>query len=827
MRYAKRLSLIALLLLLAISLGLTGLWQSFKSRQQIETLKLSGWSLSAKGLGIEHLELRRGPKGAQQYLRAEQLHVNAQHLLIEHLEVSVPQANTLETSPALLEDLSHVLPGWVPKALAINHLTLELPCQGLRCTLQGKVQATLDTHQQLGAQIHLTHLEHTLALALSADLKRISELHASLSVNGQSKGSLRNTLQEGLWQGELTLAPMPEFAWLLPWLNQWISSVEGLPPLPVADATLHWQITPAPALNLDALKHVSGHLSLSADIVENWQVAELGLVKGHIQAALSKTASTVSLNALNTALELNPKDAPWLSHVPEELRPSAMNLTLVQRADALTDVLEMDGALSLQGPLAGSLTGPLKLHLNAPTPYATLSGAQLILNAKTFTRQDFNAQEAALTASLEGQLSLEKITLSTVKPLRLSAKKLVLDALSAQSVSLDLTPTAAELTWTEQTLGYQAQGLLTAKAAISQPQLKAATWQWPAQLQLSPSAIELKGLLTNSHGLAADTHLTHRFNGATSISAHLRPIDFAKGNPWQKSLSAWPNSLELEKGRMALTATVQIPAKQAVKVALEGNLSTLSGLYQTSEFSGLNAPFELSLDADTLRLMSPTLSLSTLNPGVALGPLQANFSYQANRATLDQGALTLQQLQSELFDGRVWLEPQRIDLSRANPSSTLHIQGVQIQALLAAYPAEGLAGSGTLDGQLPVSLTAQGLQIANGTLNAREPGGRLQFQSNKLTALGKSNPAMQLAADALSDFRFHTLATGVSLSPQGTLQLAFNLAGYNPDLQKGRPVNFNINLEEDLPALFKSLQLSGKVSERIEQRVRQQLNAPQ
>ena len=47
--------------------------------------------------------------------------------------------------------------------------------------------------------------------------------------------------------------------------------------------------------------------------------------------------------------------------------------------------------------------------------------------------------------------------------------------------------------------------------------------------------------------------------------------------------------------------------------------------------------------------------------------------------------------------------------------------------------------------------------------------------------------------------------------------------GSNPDLEKGRPVNLNVNLEEDIPALLTSLQLSDRVSETIRQRVQERM----
>jgi hypothetical protein len=147
---------------------------------------------------------------------------------------------------------------------------------------------------------------------------------------------------------------------------------------------------------------------------------------------------------------------------------------------------------------------------------------------------------------------------------------------------------------------------------------------------------------------------------------------------------------------------------------------------------------------------------------------------------------------------------------------------VQLAEILRVYPAEGLAGQGSLAGELPLRLDAAGLHVEDGTLGARSPG-FLQFRSPQMHALGQSNPAMRLAVDALENFHYQLLQSSVSYTPDGQLLLGLRLQGRNPDVEKGRPINLSINLQEDIPALLTSLQLTDRVSEIIRQRVQQQL----
>jgi hypothetical protein len=190
----------------------------------------------------------------------------------------------------------------------------------------------------------------------------------------------------------------------------------------------------------------------------------------------------------------------------------------------------------------------------------------------------------------------------------------------------------------------------------------------------------------------------------------------------------------------------------------------------------------------------------------------------------------------------------------------LAVEKIQLAELLKQHPSAQMAGDGVLSGTIPLHflqpittapvtqtlpLTASSKaeaaksplsstanhqaiaqwQILGGSLSAEAPGGRLQYQYQPVA--GKEPAGMDLAWQALSDFRYQTLATAVELQPNGKVLLQIKLHGYNPKLQQGRPVHFNINVEEDLPALLTSLQLSGQISDRVRQRIQQKIQQQQ
>ena len=82
---------------------------------------------------------------------------------------------------------------------------------------------------------------------------------------------------------------------------------------------------------------------------------------------------------------------------------------------------------------------------------------------------------------------------------------------------------------------------------------------------------------------------------------------------------------------------------------------------------------------------------------------------------------------------------------------------------------------------------------------------------------------MRQVAQALDDFQYDLLSADVTYGEGGILILGLELQGRNPAVEEGRPIHLNIRLEEDVPALMASLQLSGQVSEVIQKRIQQRL----
>lgn len=486
------------------------------------------------------------------------------------------------------------------------------------------------------------------------------------------------------------------------------------------------------------------------------------------------------LRQVPEALQL---DAEWTLRLPAHWQPQ----------DGLPQHVQLDHA-RLQARLPRLRTDDLELR--QPNADLHLSGR-------------WQAPELLLTFAEDSQISVQRLD-SPAAGLRL-------DGLRADLTGLQLQQAAHG---TPQLTGPLALHI----ARLQQAQLRPQGWRWQGRLDATAQASRLVGQLGNDAGLALDLQLQRPASGAVNLQGTLAEIDLAAGNPLAQTLRGWPALLELSSGRLNASSSLrQAAGNRPPSVELHLQLQQVGGIVDRSALSGLDGRIEAELRGDQLCIELPGLRLASLNPGVPLGPLQLRADYQATLAQPLAGRLQLWQADSGLLGGQLHATPTRLELARRPLQLAVQLRGVELAKLLEVYPAEGLAGSGTLDGSLPLRLDSNGLSIDNGQLQARAPGGVLQLHSERIRAFGQSNPALQLATRALEDFHYDQLDGRLDYDPQGKLLLALRLHGRNPALEGGRPVNFTINLEEDVPSLLTSLQLGGRVNEAIQRRVQQGL----
>ncbi|SDS98898.1 YdbH domain-containing protein [Pseudomonas oryzae] len=610
------------------------------------------------------------------------------------------------------------------------------------------------------------------------------------------------------------------FAWLPRQLH--VARIDARLPCPTAACQLSGSLAlqqPGAALLPASLRlelHEGEHrLLLAGALRGSPEAAELQLTlaldeRPHLVIAASLSGDTEG-RALHGTLQLPARPpAAWL------------HAWLAQMLGAAAAPLaQLPDDLALQGEWTVRLPAAWQPQQGLPAQLA-IDRLRLQARLPQWRQGDMALHEPSAELTLSGQWQAPALRLRFADGSQIAARRLDgaaaavrLDALRADLAGLQLEQAADG--------AMRLSGPLAVRIGnLQHARLKPQRWDWRGTLHAATGEQRLAGRLDNAAGLTL--RLDARAAGdRLDLQAELPALALAGANPLASSLTDWPALLELSAGSLSASGQLRLVAGGQPQAGLDLQLVGATGIYDRAELQALDARLEARLQDGELRLGLPALRLARLNPGVPLGPLAARASYVAGLDAPQAGTLILYQLDGTLLGGRLRARPEAFAVAQRPLALRLQADGLELAELLKVYPAEGLTGSGLLDGELPLRLADDGLHVDGGRLTARPPGGVLQLRSERIRAFGRSNPALQLATTALEDFRYDRLDGQVDYAPSGRLLLTLQLSGRNPALEGGRPVNFTINLEENVPALLTSLQLSGRVNEAIQRRVQQRL----
>ncbi|MBK3758646.1 YdbH domain-containing protein [Stutzerimonas frequens] len=823
-------------------------WQGFKHEQGIEQLDWQGLRLSSSGISAKRVRYIQAPENGPS-LATEATNITLdlaslfhplppRSLHIEQLELDIRSFTSAGDSepPATNLEQYERWAAWLPQRLTIADLRVSLPCAKGRCDERGalRFERKGESLLPLAGRLDLRRNEHRLSMIIDAQSAGPGDslVLATLAIDDQPRLEARNRLQHSgktlQWDGTLSMGSLPEAPWLLDWLGEWTATPTTLPDMPT-DMRIGagWALALAQTVGgTYDWPNAAGELRLSAHIPAAWPIIGLGELQGDLDLVARGQDGLWLPTELKANLQLRPAST-LLTDVPAALRPSQLNISVEPVATQVTPgQLPMQLRLDTQGGAPSSLQARMRL---ATSPPYSLDIEQARLQTRS-TRLQLDAltlQNLDATLDFSGRADLQKVELQLQKSSQAKLARLATGEVVASQLSVTLPRTLALQIERnlEQPTAWRAEGPLELRLSrLEHPLLLAQGWRWSGQLKAGSTALNANGSLSNDAGLTMALNLEQRWNGPLQVGGQLQEIFLRAGNPIAGSLVTWPASLELSSGRLSGEGKLTLPAgngKPTANLTLEAR--GLAGIFDRSEISGLDARVTARLQRDRLRLDISELRLAELNPGFTFGPLLWRGHYEAAIDQPAKGRLTWQIAETQILGGRFWLPAGALDLAAPQQRLSARLEGVQLGDVLAAYPTEGLSGSGVIDGSFDVQRSAEGLSVRDGKLAARAPGGVLRFRSPKIEALGQANPAMKIVTEALHDFHYDLLTSDVRYDENGKLNLGLRLNGHNPALEGGRPINFSINLEEDIPALLTSLQLSDRVSETIQRRVQERL----
>ncbi|MEM7443684.1 MAG: YdbH domain-containing protein [Pseudomonadota bacterium] len=212
----------------------------------------------------------------------------------------------------------------------------------------------------------------------------------------------------------------------------------------------------------------------------------------------------------------------------------------------------------------------------------------------------------------------------------------------------------------------------------------------------------------------------------------------------------------------------------------------------------------------TLGGVSGTVRLSNFAPprasnGQRLSIAEAEFGPLFRNGTVSFGlgrgnTLSVGELQFDWAGGQVSAQPFSFDLDNINTEVTLEASGVSLEEVLLEFPVEDLSATGILDGTLPVRLLGETIFVDGGRLQSRGPG-IIRYTPQQSADAGEQG--LQILFDAVRNFHYDSVGVSISGDTSDDLVVGLEIAGNNPDLYGGYPIDLNVNVSGDLADILR------------------------
>jgi hypothetical protein len=572
-------------------------------------------------------------------------------------------------------------------------------------------------------------------------------------------------------------------------------------------------------------KALTGHWMLAAKISEPLVIANLGEFSGDINIDLDINAGKLNRYALVAYFTVKEFVAP-ASLQMRGIGADAIQLNVKSNMDSAVNLssLPIDFSGSTQGAIQTNLAG--QLLVDTATKKITIKKLDLTAKAKQLKpTPEIQLDNLSADVHANGYWQPDKFELNLSVPNQVSAdvlaKSLSVSAKAAQFSTSKLTVSGniaqGAVVWPELKFTTEAQ---LKGAKFQHPQANVKTWYWRGKVQGALADFEINGDL----GVGSSLLVTHKVQRKTSeliLDWQMPDIFLLAANPFVDTLAVWPPLLTLSRGKINSSGNliIDLEKNKLTKSKTDVQFSDVSGVYDTLVFQGLSSQIKVITNGNKLEVSTDKLSVNHINKGFDFGPLLAAGRYKSTWERLMQGKLDLQSFSGSAMGGSISTAAQQFDFSQPTQNVKLELKDINLANLLKQYSPGELSGTGLLSGSVPVEINSTGISIAQGMVAAAEAGGRLQMKSARASAMAKNQPSMKLVVDALDDFHYTALASQINYDEKGKLLLSVKLEGRNPALEHGRPIHLNLNLEEDVPAMLASLQLSSKVSDIVKKRL--------
>lgn len=280
---------------------------------------------------------------------------------------------------------------------------------------------------------------------------------------------------------------------------------------------------------------------------------------------------------------------------------------------------------------------------------------------------------------------------------------------------------------------------------------------------------------------------------------------------------AVPAELSISAGRFYHNGSASIE-NGIFTARLYNSVRAAAASWEEYRFENIDWDSRTRLKAGGIIIDKGSVKLQRAKTGVDITEIESAYVF---RQSGKWQRLDLKQLTAKLLQGDISVEAVSFNPAKPEFKTNVNVDQIDLGEVLSLEQQEGLSGEGKLSGTFPVAFQKDGLTIEDGGLFSLDPGGKILFAPNPaVMAYAATNVGLKMALEALENFHFDLLDITLNYSKDGTANLNTRLKGNNPDWNNGHPVDFTINIEENIPKLLQALQFTEKLTKTIEKRYR-------
>ncbi len=281
-------------------------------------------------------------------------------------------------------------------------------------------------------------------------------------------------------------------------------------------------------------------------------------------------------------------------------------------------------------------------------------------------------------------------------------------------------------------------------------------------------------------------------------------------------VSGWPFVWDVMSGVVTADANLEWrtgDAELSYSGTVNGNLQKLSGMYEDYAVVGVTTAILGTIDsADGITIQPGSVSVALIDVGLQAEDLTADYQVDATSRSISVENLTL-----DALGGTISAQPFTYSADADTNEIVFNANAIQLGLIAELTDFESLDMSGSISGEIPVSIGADTVGVDGGQLASDDPGGVIRYSSG-LTEGAAPEGNLAIVTQALSNFEFDTLSSTVDYGDDGELVLTTRLSGINPDTNPNQPIILNLNVDTNIPQMLRSLRAIRTIEDILEER---------